>query len=34
MSVRTRLLIGWSLVGIPLLYGVYQTVVKASSLFG
>lgn len=34
MSIRARLVLGWSLVGIPLFYGVYQTVVKASSLFG
>lgn len=33
MSIRARLVIGWALVGVPLLYGVYQTVVKASSLF-
>lgn len=34
MSVRARLVLGWLLVGIPLVYGIYQTVVKASSLFG
>jgi hypothetical protein len=34
MSVRARLVLAWSLVGIPLAYGIYQTVVKASSLFG
>jgi hypothetical protein len=34
MSVRIRLVLGWALVGIPLIYGIYQTVVKASSLFG
>jgi MFS family permease len=28
------LVIAWAVVGIPLAYGVYQTVVKASSLFG
>ena len=33
MSTQVRLLIGWALVGIPLAYGVYETVVKASSLF-
>lgn len=34
MSVKARLVLGWMLVGIPLVYGIYQTVVKASSLFG
>ena len=33
MTTQVRLLIGWALVGIPLAYGVYETVVKASSLF-
>lgn len=33
MSTRARLVFGWSLVGIPLAYGVYETLVKASSLF-
>jgi hypothetical protein len=35
MSTRTRarLVFGWALVGIPLAYGVYETLVKASSLF-
>ena len=34
MSIKVRLALGWALVGIPLAYGIYQTVVKASSLFG
>ena len=28
------LVVSWLVVGIPLLYGIYETVVKASSLFG
>jgi hypothetical protein len=31
--VKLRLLLGWALVGVPLAYGIYQTVLKASSLF-
>ena len=34
MSIKLRLVLGWALVGIPLAYGIYETVVKASSLFG
>ena len=33
MSTTVRLALGWALVGIPLLYGIYETVQKASSLF-
>jgi hypothetical protein len=33
MSIRARLVFGWALVGIPLAYGVYQTLVKTASLF-
>lgn len=33
MTTQVRLFLGWALVGIPLAYGIYQTVVKASSLF-
>ena len=33
MSIKGRLVFGWALVGIPLAYGVYETLVKASSLF-
>ncbi|WP_460433739.1 MFS transporter small subunit [Angustibacter speluncae] len=32
--MTARIAIAWALVGIPLAYGVYQTLVKASSLFG
>ena len=32
--MTARIAIAWALVGVPLVYGVYQTVVKASSLFG
>jgi hypothetical protein len=32
--VTARIALAWALVGVPLVYGVYQTVVKASSLFG
>jgi hypothetical protein len=28
-----RLLLAWGFVGIPLVWGVYQTIVKASALF-
>jgi hypothetical protein len=30
---RARLTVAWALVGVPLAYGVYQTLVRASSLF-
>jgi hypothetical protein len=33
MTTQARLVLGWALVGIPLAYGIYETVVKASSLF-
>lgn len=33
MTTQLRLVLGWALVGIPLLYGIYETVQKASSLF-
>lgn len=33
MTTRVRLFLGWVLVGIPLAYGIHETVVKASSLF-
>lgn len=32
--MNARLAGAWALVGLPLAYGVHQTVVKASSLFG
>lgn len=31
---KAQLAAVWALVGIPLLYGVVQTVAKASALFG
>jgi hypothetical protein len=31
--IRAQLLLGWLLVGIPLSYGVYETLVKAMRLF-
>lgn len=31
---RARLALGWILVGIPLGYGVLQTLAKAAALFG
>jgi MFS family permease len=33
-SQPALLVISWAVVGIPLAYGVYQTIVKVSSLFG
>ena len=30
---KAKLAVVWALVGIPLLYGVFQTVTKASALF-
>jgi len=33
MTTTVRLVLGWALVGIPLLYGIFETVQKASSLF-
>ena len=36
-SVTTRpvlLVVSWAIVGLPLVYGVYQTIVKVSGLFG
>ena len=34
MGNGARLTIGWTIVGVPLAYGVYQTLVRAASLFG
>jgi hypothetical protein len=31
--VRSQLVTGWVLVGIPLVYGVYETLLKAAKLF-
>jgi hypothetical protein len=33
MSTQLRLVFGWALVGIPLLYGLYETIAKAKNLF-
>ena len=33
MSMRLRLVFGWALVGIPLLYGLWETIDKARNLF-
>jgi hypothetical protein len=30
---QARLSLSWALVGVPLAYGIYQTMVRASSLF-
>lgn len=30
---NTKLVISWLLVGIPLVYGVFQTLTKAAALF-
>ena len=30
---QARIGVAWALVGVPLAYGVYQTLVRASSLF-
>jgi hypothetical protein len=30
---RTRLALGWVLVGVPLAYGIFQTLLKAAALF-
>lgn len=32
-SSRGRLVLSWLVVGVPLAYGVWQTLVKASKLF-
>lgn len=31
---RAKLTVAWALVGIPLAYGVFQTLTKVSALFG
>ena len=33
MTMRARLIFGWALVGIPLLYGLWETIDKAMNLF-
>ncbi|TDW28852.1 MFS transporter small subunit [Cryobacterium psychrophilum] len=29
-----KLVLGWALVGVPLVYGVTQTLIKVTALFG
>lgn len=31
--MRSQLVVGWVLTGVPLLYGVYETLLKAAKLF-
>jgi hypothetical protein len=31
--IRTQLVLGWLLVGVPLAYGIYQTLLKTGQLF-
>jgi hypothetical protein len=33
MDIRLRLVLAWLVVAVPLAYGVWETVQKASSLF-
>ena len=33
MTMQVRLVLGWALVGIPLLYGLWETIAKAKNLF-
>ena len=33
MTTQVRLLLGWALVGIPLIYGLWETIAKAKNLF-
>ena len=33
MTTQVRLILGWALVGIPLLYGLWETIAKAKNLF-
>ena len=33
MTMRARLIFGWALVGIPLIYGLWETIAKAKNLF-
>ena len=32
-SIKAKIAMAWTFVGIPLVYGVYETVKKASALF-
>lgn len=29
-----KIILGWTLVGVPLIYGVTQTLIKVTALFG
>jgi hypothetical protein len=33
MTTQVRLILGWALVGIPLIYGLWETIAKAKNLF-
>jgi len=33
MSMQARLIVSWLVVGVPLAYGLWETLVKASQLF-
>jgi hypothetical protein len=33
MTTQVRLVLGWALVGIPLIYGLWETIAKAKNLF-
>jgi hypothetical protein len=33
MTMQVRLILGWALVGIPLIYGLWETIAKAKNLF-
>ena len=33
MSMQARLIMSWLVVGVPLAYGLWETLVKASQLF-
>ena len=33
MSMQSRLIVSWLVVGVPLAYGLWETLIKASKLF-
>jgi hypothetical protein len=33
MTTQARLVISWAIVGVPLLYGLWETIAKAKNLF-
>jgi len=33
MSMQTRLIVSWLVVGVPLAYGLWETLIKAPQLF-